>query len=116
MHKYCFGTLTIAVLVLIAMVILNPPRAKSQRSSSQPAEVKIDNFSFSPEELTVRVNVVVTWINKDDVPHVIASNDGVFKSKGLDTDDKYSYRFTKPGTYAYYCSIHPKMIGKIVVQ
>jgi plastocyanin len=116
MRKFCFSSLAVGVSVLVAMVILNPPRAKSQGSSSQPAEVKIDNFSFTPETLTVPANSAVTWINKDDVPHVIASNDGVFKSKGLDTDDKYSYTFTKPGTYAYYCSIHPKMTGKIVVQ
>lgn len=116
MRKFCFSSLATVVSLLVAVVILNPPHAKSQRSSSQPAEVKIDNFSFSPEALTVRVDAVVTWTNMDDVPHVIASNDGVFKSKGLDTDDKYSYRFTKPGTYLYYCSIHPKMIGKIVVQ
>ena len=116
MHKSFLGSLAIAVSLLVATVILNPARAKSQASSAQPAEVKIDNFSFSPETLTVVVNTAVTWVNKDDVPHVIASNDRVFKSKGLDTDEKYSYTFTKPGTYAYYCSIHPKMTGKIVVQ
>jgi plastocyanin len=98
------------------ILILDPSPAKSQGSSAQPAEVKVDNFSFSPDTLTVPVNTTVTWVNKDDVPHVIASSEGSFKSKGLDTDDKYSYTFTKPGTYSYYCSIHPKMTGKIVVQ
>ena len=116
MRKFCCGTLAIAVSVLVAIVMFSPLQGNSQGSSSQPAEVKVDNFSFSPETLTVPVNTAVTWINKDDVPHVIASTDGVFKSKGLDTDDKYSYTFTKPGTYAYFCSIHPKMTGKIVVQ
>ena len=116
MHRYRFRTLAVAVLLLVATVILNPARAKSQGPSVSPAEVKVDNFSFSPETLTVPVNTAVTWVNKDDVPHVIASNDGAFKSKGLDTDDKYSYTFTKHGTYGYYCSIHPKMTGKIVVQ
>jgi plastocyanin len=76
----------------------------------------VDNFSFDPETLTVPTNSNVTWVNKDDVPHVIASNEGIFKSKALDTNDKYSYTFTKPGTYSYYCSIHPKMVGKIIVQ
>ena len=116
MRKFWLSSLAVAILVLAAMVLVSPPRAKSQGSGPKPAEVKIDNFSFSPEALTVRVNAVVTWVNKDDIPHVIASNDGVFRSKGLDTDDKYSYTFTKRGTYAYYCSIHPKMTGKIVVQ
>jgi plastocyanin len=55
-------------------------------------------------------------VNKDDVPHVIASTDGVFKSKALDTDDKYSYTFSKPGSYPYFCAIHPKMVGKVIVQ
>ena len=79
-------------------------------------EVRVDNFTFGPDTLTVPVNSTVTWVNKDDVPHTIASSDRVFKSKALDTDDKYSYTFAKVGTYAYYCSIHPKMVGKIVVQ
>ncbi|MBV9339432.1 MAG: cupredoxin domain-containing protein [Acidobacteria bacterium] len=58
----------------------------------------------------------MTWVNRDDVPHGIASNEGVFKSKALDTNETYSYTFAKTGTYSYYCSIHPKMVGKIVVQ
>jgi plastocyanin len=76
----------------------------------------VDNFTFGPATLTVPVNSTVTWVNKDDLPHVIASNEGVFKSKALDTDDKYSYTFTEAGTYAYFCSIHPKMVGTIVVK
>ena len=110
------STVAVAVpLALIAVLLLQPTRARSENKSS-PNEVRVDNFSFAPETLTVPVNSTVTWVNKDDVPHVIASNDGLFKSKGLDTDDKYSYTFTKAGTYPYYCSIHPKMVGKIVVQ
>ena len=76
----------------------------------------MDNFTFGPATLTVPVNSTVTWVNKDDLPHVIASNDGVFKSKALETEDKYSYTFSKPGTYAYFCSIHPKMVGTIIVK
>ena len=76
----------------------------------------MDNFSFGPDTLTVAVNSTVTWVNKDDVPHVIASNDGVFKSKALDTDDKYSYTFTKAGTYKYECVIHTNMDRTIVVS
>jgi plastocyanin len=102
-------------LALATVLVLHPTRAKSEDKASA-LEVRVDNFTFGPDTLTVPVNSTVTWINKDDLPHTIASTDGVFKSKALDTEDKYSYTFTKPGTYAYFCSIHPKMVGKIVVQ
>src|SRR6266496_2145577 len=112
-----FSVLVVALpLALAAVLILHPTRAKSDDTKAAPAEVRVDNFTFGPDTLTVPANSTVTWINKDDVPHVIASNDGLFKSKALDTDDKYSYTFAKAGTYSYYCSIHPKMIGKVVVQ
>jgi plastocyanin len=102
-------------LALASVLVLHPTRAKGEAAASQ-LQVQVDNFTFGPATLTVPVNSTVTWVNKDDLPHVIASNDGVFKSKALDTDDKYSYTFTKSGTYAYFCSIHPKMVGTIVVK
>ena len=102
-------------LVLVAVSLLQPINVRSENNSS-PTEVRVDNFSFGPETLTVPANKAVTWVNKDDVPHVIASTDGLFKYKALDTDDKFSFTFNKAGTYSYYCSIHPKMVGKIVVQ
>ena len=102
-------------LVVEAVLLVHPTHAKSEGKSSL-TEVQVDNFSFAPDTLTVPVNSTATWVNKDDVPHVIASNDGLFKSKGLDTNDKYTYTFSKAGTYSYFCSIHPKMLGKIVVQ
>jgi plastocyanin len=111
------ASLAIALLVAFAAIaVLQPTRARSEEAKSSPTEVRVDNFSFGPETLTVPTNSTVTWLNKDDVPHVIASDEGLFKSKALDTDDKYSYTFTKAGTYSYYCSIHPKMVGKIIVQ
>jgi plastocyanin len=82
----------------------------------EAAEVKIDNFSFGPATLTVPVGTTVTWTNRDDIPHTVVSTDGVFKSKVLDTDEKFSFTFSKAGTYSYFCSIHPKMTGKVVVQ
>jgi len=103
-------------LVVAAWLASNPTRAQSETARAASTEVKVDNFSFGPESVTVPVNSTVTWVNHDDVPHVIASNDGAFKSKALDTDEKFSYTFTKAGTYSYYCSIHPKMVGKIIVQ
>jgi plastocyanin len=108
--------LVVMALVAFAAVLLRPTQAKSAAAETRGSEIKVDNFTFGPETITVAVNSTVTWVNKDDIPHVIASNDGLFKSKALDTDDKFSYTFTKPGTYAYFCAIHPKMVGKVVVQ
>ena len=110
------GSIIALSLALATIFMLQPTRAKGEEGKAQGMEVRVDNFTFSPDTLTVSVNSSVTWVNKDDIPHVIASSDGVFKSKALDTDQKYSYTFTKAGTYPYYCSIHPKMVGKIVVQ
>lgn len=81
-----------------------------------PDQVKIDNFSFAPQTLTVRPGTTVMWINHDDVPHTIVSVDKKFASKPLDTDDRFSFTFSAPGTYSYYCSVHPHMMGKIIVR
>jgi len=108
------GAFAIILALLTAGLMLHSTPANTVEAAS--TEVRVDNFTFGPDSLTVPANSTVTWVNKDDVPHVIASNDGLFKSKALDTDDKYSYTFTKVGTYSYFCSIHPKMVGKIVVQ
>ena len=80
------------------------------------AEVKIDNFSFTPGAVTVKAGTQVTWINHDDIPHTVDSTEGKFKSAALDTDDKFQFRFTEPGEYPFYCRMHPKMTGKIIVQ
>jgi plastocyanin len=79
-------------------------------------EVKIDNFTFGPAELAVPAGTTITWTNRDDIPHTVVSSDKVFKSKVLDTDEKFSSTFRTPGTFAYFCSIHPKMTGRVVVQ
>jgi len=79
-------------------------------------EVNIDNFSFTPMEMTIPAGSQVTWINKDDVPHTVVSVDHKFKSQALDTDEKFSFAFPNPGTYEYFCSVHPKMTGKIIVK
>jgi amicyanin len=96
------------------------PAAPGQPASTQPAAVavKIDNFHFLPGELTVSAGATVTWHNADDVPHTVTSKDGepVLDSGALDTDDKYSFTFTKPGTYTYYCKVHPHMTGVVIVK
>ncbi len=88
------------------------------KQDKAPAEVKIDNFSFTPPTLTVAVGTTVTWSNRDDIPHTVVSTDDAksFKSKVLDTDEKFSFTFSKPGAFPYFCSIHPKMTGKVIVQ
>jgi plastocyanin len=103
---------------LIAMLLVaGSTRLKAaDQPSAAAAEVKIDNFSFGPQTITVAVGATVTWTNRDDIPHTVVSSDGVFKSKVRDTDEKFSYTFTKAGTYTYFCSLHPKMTGKVVVQ
>jgi plastocyanin len=90
--------------------------ASAQEKPASTAEVKIDNFSFGPTAITVAVGTTVTWTNRDDIPHTVVSTEKVFKSKVLDTDEKFSFTFTKPGEYPYFCSIHPKMTGKVIVQ
>ena len=112
----------IAVLimpVMIALLLLFAGSSRvtaSDQTSAANVAVKIDNFVFGPQAITVPVGTTVTWTNSDDIPHTAVSTDGVFKSRVMDTDEKFSYTFTKAGTYPYYCTIHPKMTGKIVVQ
>jgi len=81
-----------------------------------PNEVFIDNFSFSPVDMTVAVGTKITWTNKDDVPHNVIDTGKAFASPVLDTDEKFSFTFDKPGTFNYYCSIHPRMTAKVTVQ
>ena len=86
--------------------------------SAQPSdtEVEIGNFVFSPGRTTVKAGTTVRWLNADDIPHTVTSADKLFKSKALDTDDSFSFIFTTPGTYEYFCSLHPRMTGTVVVE
>jgi plastocyanin len=79
-------------------------------------EVKIDNFIFNPQQITVMAGDTVTWSNGDDIPHTVTSTTMAFHSKALDTGDKFSFTFATPGSYAYFCSLHPHMTGTIVVE
>ena len=107
----------LATSVLTAtLLLLAKPGATANTAQSSTAEVSIDNFSFRPQTLTVAVGTTVTWTNRDDIPHTVVSDDGVFKSKARDTDEKFSYTFDQAGTYPYHCSIHPKMTGQVVVH
>lgn len=108
--------IVVALLVLSGSVLLGMNGAQPQSSGAGRSEVKIDNFSFTPGTVTVSVGTAVRWTNRDDIPHTVVSDDKIFKSRALDTDEEFTYTFTKAGTYSYFCSLHPKMTGKIVVQ
>jgi plastocyanin len=87
------------------------------RAQTAATAVSIDNFTFTPQTMTVKAGTTVTWTNKDDIPHGIAATNNTFtRSKALDTDDSYSFTFTTPGTYQYFCYVHPHMTGTIVVE
>ena len=94
---------------------LNAAVAPAEVNAEDGVTVVIDNFSFMAPTLTVPVGTKVTWINHDDVPHTIVSTEQKFKSKAIDTDEKFSYVFSDAGTFPYFCSIHPKMVANIVV-
>jgi plastocyanin len=79
------------------------------------ATIKISNFTFDPPTLTVKAGTTVTWVNADDIPHLVSEKDGKFRSSALDTDEKFSQTLSTAGTVEYFCMIHPKMTGKIVV-
>ena len=92
--------------------------AATSGESGKEQTIHIDNFSFAPAEVAVAVGTKVTWINRDDVPHTATSTakPKVFDSKTLDTDQTFSFVFDKAGTYEYFCAVHPKMTGKVIVK
>jgi plastocyanin len=79
-------------------------------------EITIDNFTFTPKELTVAVGTTVKWVNHDDIPHTVVEKKTTFRSKALDTDDSYSFTFTSAGTFDYFCGLHPHMVGQVIVK
>jgi plastocyanin len=102
-------------LVLVAFVALF---ATGAAFGAQSKSVAISNFAFDPPSLTVERGTRVVWTNRDEEPHTVTSADAnaPFKSQGLDTDETFSYVFDKPGTYKYFCTIHPHMVGQIIVR
>jgi amicyanin len=102
-----------ATATMLAAVIL-PSWAQN---ANKAIAISIDNFTFTPPTLTVKAGTTVTWTNRDDIPHGIASDNNAFtRSKALDTDDNFSFTFTTPGTYKYFCYVHPHMTGTVVVE
>ena len=101
--------------VIGAMLALGAVAAQDA-SKKDANEITIDNFTFTPKELTVAVGTTVKWVNHDDIPHTIVEKKTTFRSKALDTDDSYSFTFASAGTFDYFCGLHPHMVGKIIVQ
>ncbi len=112
----CTAVLAAAMIATVWFAESRSVTASAQQAAPANAEVKIDNFSFGPGTVTVPVGTTITWTNRDDIPHTVVSTEGAFKSKVLDTDEKFSFTFSKAGSFPYFCSIHPKMTGKVVVQ
>jgi plastocyanin len=104
------------VVTALAVAALAAGALASQGAPAADAGVRIDQYAFLPQRITVKPGTTVTWTNDDDAPHTIASSAKVFKSRPLDTGDKFSFTFTTPGTYAYFCSVHPQMTGTVTVE
>jgi plastocyanin len=97
--------------VIGAMLVLGTVAAQDATNV-----ITIDNFTFTPKELTVAVGTTVKWVNHDDIPHTIVEKKTSFRSKALDTDDSYSFTFTSAGTFDYFCGLHPHMVGQVIVK
>jgi len=110
---FCLAPWTMTALISFQAA---PPGVAAAPAAGGKAEVKIDNFSFSPTPLTVKAGTQITWTNGDDIPHTVVSDGHTFKSKVLGTGETFTFTVGKPGTYSYSCSIHPSMTGKVVVE
>ena len=110
------GAVGVTALLAAALPELTAAGAAAVTAAASPATVDIDNFAFTPAALTVTSGTTVTWKNEDDSPHRIGDKNGTFKSAALDTDDTFSHTFAAPGEYPYICTIHPYMVGKIIVK
>ena len=106
---------------LVAALLLGPVIGAMLAFSAVAAQdatdvITIDNFTFTPKELTVAVGTTVKWVNHDDIPHTVVEKKTTFRSKALDTDDSYSFTFTSAGTFDYFCGLHPHMVGQVIVK
>jgi amicyanin len=115
MTSVFFGGADRHLVVRLALATALVPMLGSFAARAQDIQVAIDNFTFTPPELSVKVGDTVTWTNRDDIPHTVVSA-GKFRSKALDTDNSYSFTFTQAGDYKYFCGLHPHMTGMIKVE
>ena len=109
--------LTLALTGAAPTAARAPVRGKAAASpvAAGPVAVRIGNFTFGPKAVTVKVGQSVTWTNDDDIPHTVVATDKSFRSKVIDTGQSFTFTFTKPGQFAYFCSLHPMMTGKVTV-
>jgi plastocyanin len=105
-----------AATLATAGLMLSATAAMTEAAPAPAASVQIANFTFKAPAMTVKAGTTVTWTNADDIPHTVVSKDGLFKSKVLDSGDKFSFTFAKPGQFGYFCSIHPHMTGTVIVK
>ena len=101
---------------LVACTLMISTASGVTVAAPAPAAVQIGNFTFKSPVVTVKPGTMVTWTNGDDIPHTVVSRDGLFKSKVLDTGDHFSFTFAKAGQFGYFCSLHPRMTGTIIVK
>ena len=113
-----FKVLTLQAATLVASAFLMGTMSATIQAAPAfaGASVQIANFTFKSPLLTVKPGTTVTWTNADDIPHTVVSKDGLFKSKVLDTGERFSFTFAKMGQFGYFCSLHPHMTGTIVVK
>ncbi len=104
------------VIAMLLGPVIGAMLAFGTVSAQEANVVTIDNFSFTPKELTVAVGTTVKFVNHDDIPHTRVETNKVFRSKALDTDDSYTYTFATAGSFDYFCSLHPHMVGKVIVK
>src|ERR1044072_2100161 len=101
-------------LILVGVVVVVYGReAATQPAATDANEIVIQNFAFEPATLTVKAGTKVTWVNRDEEPHTATATDKRFNSKVLENGDRFTTEFTQPGTYKYYCALHPKMTGQV---
>jgi plastocyanin len=118
--KRIFSIIAIVFAIALTASAASPSAALAaaedpSTGAKNDVTIVIDNFTFMAPNLTIPAGTKVTWINHDDVPHTVVSTEQKFKSKALDTDESFSFTFTEPGKYPYFCSIHPKMVANVVV-
>jgi plastocyanin len=113
-----FRLVTFQAAAIISAALMMSMVSAMSKAAPAPvaAAVEIGNFTFKNPVLTVKPGTTVTWTNGDDIPHTVVSKDGVFKSKVLDTGDRFSFSFAKAGQFGYFCSLHPHMTGTVIVK
>jgi plastocyanin len=109
-YRWVLRAVSVAMLWGVASV------SPSTAATPDPIRIVAKDFMFAPKSLTVKAGSTVTWANMDDEPHSVVSDTGMFRSAAMDTNESFSFKFDKPGTYHFTCSIHPRMVGTIVVE